>query len=310
MSPLLDEAGREGAFEALRGALNSNSLILLAGSGLSAQASTDDGRHPPLWRGLLEGMVDWCMKQRLLSGEHAQSIRELVLHDFLTEAGQELEENVEKPYLHQCLARVLLCNEAKIGEAHHLIAQIPFRAYLTTNYDEFIEGAYWAERGVALRKFYEDSCDGALACFRETIPFILKLHGDVSSSIVLGDRAYDRLLYGSNKYRSNLESLFAVSSVLLVGFGGSDPDLKGIIDKVAVFDGRSKRHWMLIPKDVFPHLKAKRLWKDRGINVIEYEVDTTHSGVVKFLRTLATPQPLAPAGPQERGKTKSLASSR
>lgn len=238
-------------------------------------------------------MVSWLVDQRLLDREDAQEIQQLVEHDYLVEAGQEVQEALETSALQRCVGDVILSNEAKASEAHRLIVQIPFRAYLTTNYDEFIEGEYRAQKGTNLLKFYEKNIDGVLETYRSKKPFVLKLHGDINdpTSIVLGNRSYEKLLYTSNTYRSCLESIFSISSLLFVGFSGSDPDLEGIVTRVAGFDGRSRRHWMLVPDSGFPSLKAKRLSKDKGINVIAYQIDKEHSGLCKFLRNLASVRP-------------------
>jgi hypothetical protein len=85
-------------------------------------------------------------------------------------------------------------------------------------------------------------------------------------------------------------------SILFVGFGGADPDLDGLLSKVAAFDGRRGRHWMIVPRGQFPSLKAKRLLRDRGVTIVEYNRDDTHSELVNFLETLATPLSLAGSG--------------
>ena len=291
----------------LRNLLEARDLILFAGSGLSAQASTDHGEHPPLWKGLLDGMIHWCEDHGVLDEDRVGDLLDFVAKGYLIEAGQELQDVFDDPSkLMQCLGEIILCkNQARIREAHRLIAQIPFRAIITTNYDKFIEGAFWAENGLPLQKYYQRTLSGVLEMFWQRKPFILKLHGDLNdpTSIVLGYRAYERLLYADNAYRFCLETIFATSSVLFMGFGGSDPDLDGIVSRVAAFDGRRRCHWMLVPAGTFPSLKAKRLLKDKGINLVQYEKDESHSGVVTLLRALAQRAPIAPVRPLEQGQS-------
>jgi hypothetical protein len=64
---------------------------------------------------------------------------------------------------------------------------------------------------------------------------VFKVHGDIniSGSIVLSNRDYARLLYLSPGYRSFLEAVFSSYTVLFVGFGGNDPDLDGIVDRLS-----------------------------------------------------------------------------
>ena len=308
MNTYLFEEDDIQVYERLREALNLNNLIIFAGSGLSAQATTDDGKHPPLWKGLLEGMVNWCLKKGLIDTMYLQDFLKLINGDYLIEAGQELEEILtNKSQLQQCLNDVLLCNQAKISEAHKLIVQIPFRAYLTTNYDGFIEDAFLTEKGMKLKPFYRRTREGVAEAYRNNEPFIFKLHGDIndSHSIVLGSQSYEKLLYSNENDQLGLQTLFMMSSVLFIGFGGSDPNIEKIIHTVAMSDGNRKRHWMLIPSHTFPLLKAKRLWKDKGINVIQYKKDPTHSGLINFLRKIKTPPSLSPTPPEDRGKAKS-----
>jgi hypothetical protein len=225
----------------------------------------------------------------LIDSRYAKDIRDLVEVDLL-DAGQELEDaiNSSSPSaLQRCLNDVLLCNLAETSIAHRLITRIPFRGFLTTNYDDFIESAYVRTQRRTLPKFYEDTYEGVLEAWRSRQPFILKIHGDVAhpQSIVLGRRSYERMLYENEQYSRCLEQLIGGSSILFVGFGGSDPNLEHILSRASIFDGRSKRHWMVVSSRNMPTLKAKRLWRDKGINVIVYH--GSHSNLNRFLRNLA-----------------------
>lgn len=282
-------------YEILQESLNSNELILFAGSGLSSQATTDKGLSPPQWAGLLKGMILWCVKERFISSEYGKHINELVENGFYFDAGQELQEIFkESTQLRHCLEEILLFNELKPGMAHSIIAKIPFRGYITTNYDDLIEREYSVQNRVTLNKFYERNLEGVLDAYRSKKKFILKLHGDISdpTTIVLGTRSYEKLLYFNKTYMSCLEHLVIGSSIIFIGFGVNDPDLEAVLSRVATFDGRMKRHWILLPSNKFPKLKARRLWEDKGISVIQYNIDEAHSGVVRFLENLASPSTL------------------
>jgi hypothetical protein len=266
--------------------------VLVAGAGLSAQACTAAGTRPPLWPGLLKGMCSWCVQNGFIEATEAGQVVSLIDGNYLTEAGQEIEEVFrEKSLEQQCLRDVLRCNEVLASDAHACIVETPFRAYLTTNYDNLIETAYSQVTKRSIARFYERSIDSILEEYREGRAFVLKLHGDVddANSIILGDRSYERLLYAAPRYRDCLHALFSMSSLLFIGFGGADPDLDGLLTKVAAFDGRRRRHWLVVPEGKFPVLKAKRLLNDKGVRVVEYPVDVTHSQLTAFLRILATP---------------------
>jgi hypothetical protein len=134
MTAYIQSAEDPEVHKELRNLLLGGHVILFAGSGLSAQAATEDGRHPPLWKPLLEQMIGWSCERGFLEGEQAKELRELVARGYLIETGQELQELLDAPVLRQCLGQIILCdNQARIGVAHRIIARLPFRAILTTN---------------------------------------------------------------------------------------------------------------------------------------------------------------------------------
>lgn len=277
---------RLGVYKDLCEVIQRDDLILFAGSGLSAQAQTGDGKHPPDWSRLIKEMATWGDSHGLIESSAAAELQAFVDGGYLLDAAQELQDIFTRPVLQQCLRETLLCSTARIGEAHELVAEIPFRAIITTNYDELIEGAWFKKHGFMLPRYYERTYEGILEEWRSKHPFILKLHGDIldPDSIVMGRHSYDRLLYQDTSYVRSIETIIGASSLLFVGFGGTDPNLEAILSRVSLFDGRSKRHWMLAQEDGVPRLRAKRLWLDKGITVIKYR--GSHAEVVRFLQNL------------------------
>src|SRR5712691_2754200 len=228
----------------LRDAIYRGKCMLLAGCGLSTQAWSEDGRHPSDWRNSLERMVHWCFEKGLVEQEITEDIYALIREGFLHEAGQEIEEHLSKTrQQHQCLREALLFDQVQVSEIHRLIVEIPFRAYLTTNYDTAIETAYSMFKSKSLERCYETSTQDALAAYREDRPFILKLNGDIANpdTIILSDRAFERRLHRASNYWRDLEKLLAVSLILCIGFGKADHDLIGFLNKIDVFNA-SNRH--------------------------------------------------------------------
>ena len=94
-------------------------------------------------------------------------------------------------------------------------------------------------------------------------------------------------------YRSFLEAVFSTYTVLFIGFGGNDPDLDGIVDRLSTIYERSiGQHFLLIFLDEFSALERGRLLEDKRLDCITYRRDASHSQVVEFL--LALSQCLAP----------------
>jgi hypothetical protein len=193
--------------------------------------------------------------------------------------------------LNACLSDVLHSGATKPSIAHRTLCETDWLAVLTSNYDSLIEGAYAVEsEGIVPPVFSANGVSQAIECLRNDKFFVFKVHGDVNvpGSIVLGNRDYSRLLYLSPGYRSFLETVFATYTVLFVGFGGADPDLDGIVDRLSTIYERSiSQHFLLISEDEFSALERRRLLEDRRLDCITYERDASHSQVVEFLKAIA-----------------------
>src|SRR5438874_5921066 len=153
MTRYVSEVTDSALIKEIQSAIYRGKCILVVGSGLAAQAETEEGEHPPDGRNLLEKLIQWCFEKGLIDQDTVEDIHALIHDGHLIEAGQEIEELLKRQR-QQCLREALLCDQAEVSEIHHLIAQIPFRAYLTTYYDTFIERAYRTVTGKELQRFY------------------------------------------------------------------------------------------------------------------------------------------------------------
>ncbi|MEW6030856.1 MAG: SIR2 family protein [Chloroflexota bacterium] len=264
--------------------------VLFAGSGLSAQAKSDDGSNLPTWKTLLERMIDWCVQNRVQLRAEPQEFREILDKGRLLVIAQELQHSLGNQ-LNPCLSEILRGGNAKPSEAHRLLCETDWVSVLTSNYDGLIEGAYALERGGLLpHVFSSDGVNQAIDCLRNNKFFIFKVHGDINipGSIVLGNRDYSRLLYLSPAYRSFLETIFASYTVLFIGFGGNDPDLDGVVDRLsAIYERSISQHFLLVSEGEFSSLERRRLLEDKRLDCITYQKDASHSQVVEFLRALS-----------------------
>lgn len=263
--------------------------VLFVGAGLSAQAAGKDGKGLPTWKLLLGKMVDWCVDHRIqLRGKPADFLQ-IIEKGRLLVVAQEIQQSLGG-FLNQCLADILQTGTVKPAEAHRLLCRIPWVAALTSNYDGLIEGGYAVEsEGIVPPVFSAEGVNQAVDSLRNSRFFVFKIHGDVNipGSIVLGNRDYSRLLYLSPGYRSFLETIFSTYTVLFLGFGGSDPDLEGIIDRLStIFERGVGQHFILMGEGEFSAIERLRLLEDKRLDCIPYQPDGTHSQVLEFLKAL------------------------
>ena len=94
----------------LRRALAEGRWLPLIGAGLSANATTADGRRPPVW-------------QRL--GEEFASELEVDAANPI-DALSAFQSMYDRPYLINRLTELLLVNHVEPGEVHQAFAQLPF----------------------------------------------------------------------------------------------------------------------------------------------------------------------------------------
>lgn len=105
---------------------------------------------------------------------------------------------------------------------------------------------------------------------------------------MLGSRDYQDLLFRTPGYRQFLETLFATHTVLFLGFGGVDPNLDNVLDRLASIYSRTlDRHFILLPAGRLNATAKRRLALDRRLEVIEYFVDPKHSQLVAFLQEMS-----------------------
>jgi hypothetical protein len=127
---------------------------------------------------------------------------------------------------------------AALGEPHPTIARLPFRHFLTTNYDPCIELALQAlgedpgvvtwEDGKALSQFL-------IGLSGSTGPrTVVHLHGrhDRAKEAVLTESSYVERYIKSDDARRKLLAIFMTHPVVFIGFSMTDPDFSNLMREV------------------------------------------------------------------------------
>ncbi|MCJ8288374.1 MAG: SIR2 family protein [Crocinitomicaceae bacterium] len=264
--------------------------ILFLASGLSSQVIRSNGERLPSWTSFLKELLIWAETKRVPFNSDPDEIREMIDKGNLLMAAQELQELINPNEFGDFLNGIFRDKKVKPTESHNLLAQIPFRSILTTNYDTLIEGAYTISSGGQIPKtFTQLDLDAALSPLRKKDFFIFKMHGDIDrpNTIVLGTRSYNNLMYKSPEYLSFLETLFTTHTVLFIGFGGSDPDLDYLMDRLStIFSRTLNKHFILAPKTKFNFTERRRMLLDKRLEVIEYDPKNNHQEVHTFIEDI------------------------
>lgn len=259
-------------------AIRSGNCVLLAGLGFSLLTCATENQLPQIYlRNLLERMLEWCNAKQLTALQGSSSkLKELGNQSSLYLVARQIEEQlVALSDKRTCLKEALLQDRIALKQIYDLLAQIPFRAYISTSYDTFIEDEYQRIKGPSkLTKFYRPSIDKAIEAYKKREPFILKLHGDIDGDnpepIILSNRAISSIAGNMISYPNDLRKVLSDShtSTLLIGFDKADPDLEEL--KRLINNERAVKCWMLVPKGHLSSSEIEQLQKYDGITAIEY----------------------------------------
>jgi hypothetical protein len=256
----------------LRRALAEGRWLPLIGAGLSANASTADGRRPPAWQEL--------------GKEFSKELE--VATAAPIDALSAFQALYDRPYLINRLADLLFVNDVEPGPVHQAFAQLPFDIVVTTNIDFLLERAYQEQR----RPWVPLLGESQLTIQRRPeATYLLKFHGDIHhpDHLVVTEDDYDGFLQRHPILTTYLSSLFLGREPVLIGYSLDDPDLREILTLLRERLGRMTRAvWAILPAD--PHREQAK-FERRGLKPIVLDLNAKASRpevFEQFFRDLRT----------------------
>ncbi len=279
------ERGKE--FEKLRELIGGNSPPLaLIGAGASRASGYPD------WPGMMDDL-------RGLAGPRGNipKQQELLKDDPSWEAEVHLEAIGQQRCFDYFSSR--FGPTKALAQPHLQISRIPFKHFLTTNYDPCIELAL-ARAGQA-PPFVRWEDDDALSRFliglsSSTPQSVVYLHGrfDRPDSIVLTESSYVNRYVKSDDARRKLLAIFMTHPVVFIGFSMTDPDLANLMREVtARLGGDQPSHYVIMAYGSEPERDAYggRMRRKFGVEPIFYSLRQTdpdkHGNLTLLLEALS-----------------------
>ncbi len=289
--PFLIDGNSEAALELLAKELRDpeHRFLAFVGAGVSRQCGL------PLWKELMIKMDEEVQEIHPRLPQVREGVRQN--SDLLWQAEVfrlELErKNRYSRFLRKTFSKQLPRENTVI---HHLV-KLPFRHFLTTNYDTFLEQAL-VDQKLEYDEFdwnnREESRDFFLNYLSpKTHRYVLHIHGrsDQPHNIVLTYRDYVKRYVESLEYVDKLSILLATLRLVFIGFSLEDPDLRFILRQVnSRFATGDVQHYSILGFSKANELQAenerKRLESQFGISSIFYDDADGHAALKEVLALL------------------------
>lgn len=220
--------------------LNEGRLSIFAGSGISVESGL------PAWDGFIDKYIEICEELN----ESLDS--DLQFSDIIDDAKEKKDRDLIatvtalKDKVKECKKHGVntdfvddelnaMFYSAVPNEYHNYIVSTNYRHIITTNYDSLLEKAARAQgiKSLTTRSYsYTDETNLSKAIYSgETA--IIHAHGKISDlkldQFVLTKDDYLAIMKHNSGFRLIINSIFLTTSVLFVGYGGSDPHFEDII---------------------------------------------------------------------------------
>ena len=174
------------------------------------------------------------------------------------------------------------------GSVHQLIAGLPFRFYLTTNYDNHLEEAL-KETGLFF-ELLRNSREELATIAASSRNIIVKLHGDLvkPSSLVLRSSDYRKLKVGGEYtyYRQKLLSLVDMFPIVFIGYSVTDPDITLILETIAETFHAGRPAFGFFAD--ISRSQEERLFREFNLVAIRYtDIPGNYSALRTALRTIS-----------------------
>ena len=298
----------EDALPIIQKLLSDGKLSIFAGSGISVDSGL------PTWDGFIDQYIRICeILNKSLDRTVDPSLDFTdIINDAKTGKDKDLISTVTalKDKVKECRLRGIntdFCDDelnelfhgAKPNDYHKHIVSTNYKHIITTNYDNLLEKAARETGYIALltRSYsYTEQKNLSMAIYSGNTA-IIHAHGKISDlkldQYVLTKEDYLAIMKHNPGFRLIINSVFLTSSVLFVGYGGSDPhfeDIIGDLNMTLQWNNSGTdlpRSYIMLKKDKVTPIRQFLNDKQR-VDIITFD-DFDQMKV--FLATLATQNP-------------------
>lgn len=231
--------------------LRRGNVLLFCGAGISLS----EGGLPSGWQ---------------LAQELAQRIGLETLGATLPEVAQTYEQKIGRHSLVDYIINRIDQREITPLRTHQLIAALPFKLIVTTNWDNLQEEALRQAR----KPFVKIVRDTDVPYHDELKVLLVKLHGTLeqADSLVVTSDDYEDVFARMPVVTNVVRSYFATKTILFVGFGLADADFKHLYREIERHLGKHTRRAYAV--QLHPQALIVDYWQRKNLQVIAADAAT------------------------------------
>ena len=194
--------------------------------------------------------------------------------------------------LRESVNEMLSRPDVQPGKIHNSLAAWPVEVVLTTNFDNLMERAFIINGKDATKTIYDRLGDQEQIKIAPTVhaPLVYKLHGsldDIDSMIMTEDNYIDfliSLIEGNPKIPDKIKNIFDSNSILFIGYGLKDWNIRVLLRYFRKNDRRSFA--VLRGPAVASDQSAAREWDSMVLYWEKKEISVYNCDALEFLREL------------------------
>ena len=238
-------------------AIENNKLVVFVGAGVSKNSGI------PTWKELIQELAQELGLKAIAHDSNGFDF--WGGDDYLRIPQYYFNEREEKEYLDKI--KEVLDLDVPPNEIHDIIFDLNPAHIVTTNYDNLLEKEYNIKQ--TDKRYEKVANDGELSSASMS-NYIIKMHGEFDD-IVLKECDYDSYTNNFKLMETYIKGLFATHTILFVGFGGSDPNIRRLIQWVKDIVGNKHQYAYLIDVDDYKNVTAEEFrikheyYKKQGI---------------------------------------------
>lgn len=238
-------------------AIEHNKLVVFVGAGVSKNSGI------PLWRELVQELAQELGLKSVANYSDGSDF--WGGDDYLKIPQYYFNEREEKEYLDKI--KEVLNRDVLPNEIHDIIFDLNPAHIVTTNYDNLLEKEYNIKQ---TDKRYEKVANDKELSSASMPNYIIKMHGEFDN-IVLKECDYDSYSNNFKLMETYIKGLFATHTILFIGFGGSDPNIRRLIQWVKDIVGDKHQPAYLIDINNYEDVTAEEFrikheyYKKQGI---------------------------------------------